>query len=95
MIQAISEFVDFCYLVRRDVLDEAALDEVDDSLDDYLQDCEIFKTEGVQSNNPSGFSLPRQRIIFHYCHLIKDFGAPKGLYSSITESKHIKAVKEP
>lgn len=27
--------------------------------------------------------------------LIRAFGAPNGLCSSITESKHIKAVKEP
>jgi hypothetical protein len=27
--------------------------------------------------------------------LIHDYGAPNGLCSSITESKHIKAVKEP
>jgi len=31
----------------------------------------------------------------HYFPLIRLFGAPNGLCSSITESKHIKAVKEP
>ncbi|KIK35056.1 hypothetical protein CY34DRAFT_17283 [Suillus luteus UH-Slu-Lm8-n1] len=31
----------------------------------------------------------------HYIHLIRLFGAPNGLRSSITKSKHIKAVKEP
>jgi hypothetical protein len=31
----------------------------------------------------------------HYQELIEMFGAPNGLCSSITESKHIKAVKEP
>ncbi|KAG2151129.1 uncharacterized protein EDB93DRAFT_1249619 [Suillus bovinus] len=31
----------------------------------------------------------------HYLLLIRQFGAPNGLCSSITESKHIKAVKEP
>ena len=31
----------------------------------------------------------------HYPHLIHQFGAPNGLCSSITESKHIKAVKRP
>ena len=31
----------------------------------------------------------------HYIDRIWDFGAPNGLCSSITESKHIKAVKEP
>ena len=27
--------------------------------------------------------------------MIHEFGAPNGLFSSITESKHIKAIKEP
>ena len=31
----------------------------------------------------------------HYPDHIFEFGAPNGLCSSITESKHIKAVKEP
>lgn len=31
----------------------------------------------------------------HYRELIELFGAPNGLCSSITESKHIRAVKEP
>ncbi|KAI6132289.1 hypothetical protein EV401DRAFT_2053882 [Pisolithus croceorrhizus] len=31
----------------------------------------------------------------HYHYLIRQFGAPNGLCSSITESKHIKAVKRP
>ncbi|KAI0038125.1 hypothetical protein FA95DRAFT_1475492, partial [Auriscalpium vulgare] len=31
----------------------------------------------------------------HYRHLIEEFAALNGLWSSITESKHIKAVKEP
>jgi hypothetical protein len=39
--------------------------------------------------------FPRQHSLSHYCLLITEFGAPNGLCSSITESKHIKAVKEP
>ena len=31
----------------------------------------------------------------HYPKLIRMFGAPNGLCSSMTEAKHIKAVKEP
>ncbi|KAJ7913724.1 hypothetical protein B0H13DRAFT_2465730 [Mycena leptocephala] len=43
----------------------------------------------------SGFFLPRQHSLVHYRYLTQEFGAPNGLCSSITESKHIKAVKEP
>jgi hypothetical protein len=31
----------------------------------------------------------------HYPDLIRLFGAPNGLCSSMTENKHIKAVKQP
>jgi hypothetical protein len=41
------------------------------------------------------FSLPCQHSLKHYIQPIQPFGAPNGLCSSITESKHIKAVKEP
>ncbi|KAJ7913803.1 hypothetical protein B0H13DRAFT_2004115 [Mycena leptocephala] len=44
---------------------------------------------------PDGFCLPRQHSLTHYRYLSQEFGAPNGLCSSITESKHIKAVKEP
>ncbi|KAF9236391.1 hypothetical protein BU15DRAFT_89145 [Melanogaster broomeanus] len=41
------------------------------------------------------FSLPRQHSLKHYfCHITL-FAAPNSLCSSITENKHIKAVKEP
>ncbi|KAG2143115.1 hypothetical protein BD769DRAFT_1625697 [Suillus cothurnatus] len=42
-----------------------------------------------------GFSLPRQHTLCHYSMLIRLFGAPNRICSSIMESKHIKAVKEP
>ena len=45
---------------------------------------------------PGGwFALPRQHSLVHYVDLICAFDAPNELCSSITESKHIKAVKEP
>ncbi|KAH9037927.1 hypothetical protein EDB85DRAFT_1888285 [Lactarius pseudohatsudake] len=52
---------------------------------------EIFRTSGVR---PKGFNLPRQHSMVHYVHLIQEFGAPNGLCSSITESRHITAVKK-
>jgi hypothetical protein len=45
--------------------------------------------------HPDGFALPRQHSLNHYFLLVQAFGAPNGLCSSITELKHIKAVKEP
>lgn len=41
------------------------------------------------------FSLPRQHSVVHYPVHIMEFGAPNGICSTITESRHITAVKKP
>ncbi|KAF7350244.1 hypothetical protein MVEN_01327900 [Mycena venus] len=79
MLRAFSAFLEFFYLV-------------DAALARYHHERTIFEQEGVC---PNGFSLPRQHSLVHYRYLVQQFGAPNGLCSSITESKHIKAVKEP
>ena len=91
MVQALSAFMDFCYLVRRNTLDESTLDAIDTAVDRFHANRVIFEDVGIRNN----FSLPRQHSMKHFRLLIQMFGAPNGLCSSITESKHIKAVKEP
>lgn len=91
-MQALRAFLDFCYIARRDVHDTNTLKELDNALERFHKYREIFQTSGVR---PTGFNLPRQHSVMHYAKLIRAFGAPNGLCSSITESKHIKAVKEP
>ena len=51
----------------------------------------VFIEAGVRAD---GFSLPRQHALVHYVKSIKLFGSPNGVCSSITESMHIRAVKE-
>jgi hypothetical protein len=65
---------------------------LDNALGRFHHHREIFQESGVR---PTGFSLPRQHSLTHYRHHIEKFGAPNGLSSSITESKHIVAVKKP
>ncbi|KAJ7434405.1 hypothetical protein FB451DRAFT_1467623 [Mycena latifolia] len=81
-----------CYLVRRNIVGEATLGAIDAALVRYHAERKIFEESGVC---PNGFCLPRQHSLTHYRYLIQEFSAPNGLCSSITESKHIKAVKEP
>ncbi|KAG1856020.1 hypothetical protein DFJ58DRAFT_716121 [Suillus subalutaceus] len=83
VVRAFSAFLKFCYL--------KSLKEIQDALTRFHQYREIFKTTGTVMT----FSLPRQHSMVHYVHCIRLFGAPNGLCSSIMESKHIKAVKEP
>ena len=45
--------------------------------------------------HPDGISIPCIHALQHYQELVQQFGAPNGLCSSITESKHIQAVKKP
>jgi len=85
-------FLEFCYIARRDVHDTHSLEALEDALQRFHHHREIFRTSGVRAD---GFNLPRQHSLIHYIKLIRAYGAPNGLCSSITESKHIKAVKEP
>ncbi|KAG2056594.1 hypothetical protein BDR06DRAFT_1005892 [Suillus hirtellus] len=70
---------------------EDDLTQLQDALSRFHQYCEIFKTTGVVPN----FSYPCQHSLKHYSFMIRLYGAPNGFCSSIMESKHIKAVKEP
>ena len=92
MVQAMRAFLEFCYIARRDVHDTHSLVALEDALQRFHHHREIFRTSGVRVE---GFNLPRQHSLIHYVKLIRAYGAPNGLCSSITESKHIKAVKEP
>ena len=84
--------IKFCYLVQRNVIDEEALRKIENALNNFHTHREIFRELGIR---PDGFSLPRQHSLNHYPYMITQFGAPNGLCSSITESKHIKAIKKP
>ena len=92
MVQALQALMDFIYIARGDIIDANDLAALDDALKQFHNCQTIFQECGVR---PTGFNLPRQHSLIHYHTLIKEFGAPNGLCSSITESKHIKAVKEP
>ncbi|KAI9436943.1 hypothetical protein H4582DRAFT_1816026, partial [Lactarius indigo] len=91
LVQCLSAFLDFCYLVRRCEIGESDLTAIRKALWTFHATREIFRTSGVR---PKGFNLPCQHSMVHYVHLIQEFGAPNGLCSSITESRHITAVKK-
>ncbi|KAF8259589.1 hypothetical protein EI94DRAFT_1813094 [Lactarius quietus] len=90
MVQAVAALINFCYLVRRNVIDEDTLTAIDHALHRFHDHREIFHDLGV---SPEGFSFPRLHSMVHYSFLITQFGAPNGLCSSITKSKHIKTIK--
>jgi hypothetical protein len=91
MVRTISAFMEFCYLVRRSQIDEDTLDAIDAAVDRFHRERLIFIELGIRED----FSLPRQHSLVHYRPLIELYGAPYGVSSDATETKHKTAVKEP
>lgn len=93
MVKCLAVFLDFCYIVRRNAITANDLADLQNLLEQFHTHREVFVgTAGVTGER---ISLPRQHSLMHYIRGITLFGSPNGLCSSITESKHIKAVKEP
>ena len=91
VVKCISALLDFCYLAWRSDFDHNTLDALDSALHCFHTYHEIFRTSGVHAD---GFLLPRQHSLVHYRVNIQHFSTPNGLCSSITESRHITAVKK-
>ncbi|KAI0038131.1 hypothetical protein FA95DRAFT_1665594 [Auriscalpium vulgare] len=91
MVKCLAAFLDFCYIARRNSINADSLANLNEALDRFHHHRQIFVETGVRDS----LSLPRQHSLKHYPRSIPLFGSPNGLCSSITESKHIKAVKEP
>ncbi|KAL0058854.1 hypothetical protein AAF712_014433 [Marasmius tenuissimus] len=91
MVKALSAFMECCFIVRKNALTVDDFVAFDHHLERFHEFRKIFVTTGVRDD----LSLPRQHSLVHYPRSLRMFGSPNGLCSSITESKHIKAVKEP
>jgi hypothetical protein len=92
MLQCLRALLDFAYLARRSSHDTETLLEMEACLSRFHQYRTVFQAAGIRG---SGFDLPRQHSLVHYVRAIFLYGSPNGLCSSITESKHIDAVKRP
>ncbi|KAF8217294.1 hypothetical protein K438DRAFT_1914649 [Mycena galopus ATCC 62051] len=91
MIKCLAAFIDFCYTVCRNCITTDDFPRLKSKLARFHQYRAAFVDCGLRTD----ISLPRQHSLVHYIPSIILFGSPNGLCSSITESKHIKAVKEP
>lgn len=90
MVQCFAAFMDCCYIARRNAISTSDITKLHYQISCFHQLHTVFIETGVRED----FSLPRQHALFHYPDAIEHFGSPNGLCSSITENKHIKAVKE-
>ena len=94
VIRTFAAFLEFCYIARRNVISERSLEDLKAALQ-WFHKYRVVFSGTVRPDGLAGFSLPRQHSLVHYHDNIKNFGSPNGLCSSITESKHIVAVKRP
>jgi hypothetical protein len=83
--------MELCFLFRRNAITTTDIKQIQYELDRLHQLREVFIEAGVRAD----ISLPHQHALLHYVIGITNFGSPNGLCSSITESKHIVAVKNP
>ena len=95
VVRCFHAYLDFCYITRASVFTQSTLDRLDNALKRFHKYRQIFQQTGVRDPTSAGVSLPRQHSMVHYRRHIENFGAPNGLCSSITESKHISVVKRP
>ncbi|KAI6159829.1 hypothetical protein EDD17DRAFT_1887839 [Pisolithus thermaeus] len=91
IVRTFRALLEFTYLIHRNVITEETLVTIEDAINRFHKHREIFHESGTVQT----FSLPRQHAMKHYPDLIHLFRAPNGLCTSITESKHIDAVKDP
>ncbi|KAI9566660.1 hypothetical protein HD554DRAFT_2040198 [Boletus coccyginus] len=77
--------------LMKNVITDSALSSISDAIEHFHCYREVFKRTGIVST----FLLSCQHSVKHYPELVQLFGTPNGLCSSITENKHITAVKKP
>ena len=95
MVKTVATFLEFCYIARCNIITDESLNQLKMALQRFHDLRCIFLGTVRAGDAISAFSLPRQHSMVHYYDHIKNFGSPNGLCSSITESKHITAVKRP
>ena len=92
MVRALRTFIEFVDLARQNTHDTQTFKDMDKALNRFHQYRESFVKAGVHEPHSTP---PQQHSLVHYTRAIRLFGSPNGLCTSITESKHIKAIKQP
>ena len=67
MVMVLQAFLNFCYIVWRNVHDTQSLKALEDALDHFHKHCQIFQMTGVRLD---GFNLPCSHVAVHYLYLI-------------------------
>lgn len=92
MVRAVRALLEFIYLSRRNTHDTTSMEDMQDALERFQENIEVFVETGVR---PENSTPPRQHAMNHFIKAIRLFGAPNGLCTSITEWMHIGSIKDP
>ena len=76
MVKALQAFLDFCYIVRRDVHDTESLEALQDALDRFHKHRKIFQTTGVRPPTALIYLGPMQQYTIYdtFEHLVPLMG---------------------
>ncbi|KAH9835642.1 uncharacterized protein C8Q71DRAFT_762915 [Rhodofomes roseus] len=92
VVRAVRWYLEYAYIIRHPEQTDDTLRRADEAWTHYCRFREIFRVAGVRED---GFSIPRQHGQKHTSRHTRNFGALYGLCTSITENRHITAVKKP
>lgn len=66
MVHTFCTFLEFCYLVRWNIIDENVIGEIEDALNRF----HFYRTVFHDADVVSSFSLPQQHSMMHYASLV-------------------------
>ena len=90
LVRAVRALLDFVYLAQYLVHSKASLDALDDALQRFHENKQIFVDFGIRSH----FHFPKLHFARHYRYLIERFGSADNFNTEYTERLHIDLAKE-
>ena len=88
-IQAIRAIIDFAYIAAYHSHSESTLKWLEEALDKFHANKEIFIEEGIQEH----FNFNKLHMLVHYVHFIKCLGTTDKYNTEVTERLHINLAK--
>ena len=85
LVRAVHALLDFLYLAQYPVHTDETLELLDEALDRFRANREIFVELGIRD----GFNIPKLHFACHYVELIKLFGTTDNFNTEHTECLHI------
>ncbi|QRV77137.1 leucine-tRNA ligase [Ceratobasidium sp. AG-Ba] len=92
-VRAARCLVDFMYRVHLPQLDDDDLAQLEKDLAEFHRVKDVFIAEGAIGTEEGYDGIPKIHMLSHYVHLTREYGAPDGFNTEISERLHIDYVK--